>query len=194
MTQNHRRSSGLLALAAAAVLATGGCTVTVQVGEPDTGAQASAEDETRALPVLVAGTVTRDGEPVADVPVQVHMTPTGNHKVGETIRVKGLRPVRTDAEGRYSVTLERDALPDRFFLSRNVLNFQMHVLEPFVLPVFLPAQYYPRSGTWGAVQRPDAGRPPRVDFDLGAMTVQARPGDGSSERYSLEEVDPQPRG
>lgn len=163
----------------------------VQVSEgATTGAVAQSpskgESPAQTGPVLVTGTVTRNGEPVPDTPVQLQLWPEQEDaKVGDAVDLKTLGPVTTDQDGRYTFTLRRKDVPAEYLVGDHVVNYDIGITDPFLWPVGTSSEYVPGGHVWTEVGGTAADGPKRMDFDLGTMKVTEPSAHGPSQHWDL---------
>lgn len=141
-------------------------------------------------PVLISGVVSESGRPLAGVPVQVRLWPSLDEaEVGERIDVKELRPVSTDAQGRYVVTLPVEDVPAKYLMSGRTMNFAVMLIDPLIAEISTSARY-PRDSEWwvDAFAGRDTG-PKTLDFDLGAMRATETDGDGDVQKWPILRLD-----
>jgi hypothetical protein len=176
------RSAGAVLLAVAGLGLTA-CSVGSSEGSP--AATASGPATTPAStegPVLVTGTVSRDGEPLPDTPVLVQIWSEEEVEVGDSVDLHEVGPVRTDEHGRYTVALDREDLAAEYFVGDNIVNFDVGVVDPFISPTSTSAEYA-EDGSWTDVG--GGTGPMMVDFDLGTMKATVTYADGSKDRWTL---------
>ncbi len=181
--RRRRRSAGAAVLLAVAGLGVTACSAGSIEGSPaaaDSGpatTPASAEG-----PVLVTGTVSRDGEPLPDTPVLVQIWSEEDVEVGDSVDLHEVGPVRTDEHGRYTVVLDREDLSAEYIVGDDVVNFDVGVMDPFIGPISTSAEYV-EDGSWTDVG--GGTGPMTVDFDLGTMKATVTYADGSKDRWPL---------
>jgi hypothetical protein len=191
MNITSRRGHGRLglgrtgaALLAAAGLALTGCSATSTEAAPSSVANA-VERSAEPGPVLVTGTVSRDGKPLADMPVFVQIWSEEDIEIGESVEMHEIGPVRTDQQGGYAIVLDMADLAPRFRAGRDFVNFDVGISEPFIVPVATSAEWT-EDGSWTDM---GGGPGPRtMDFDLGTMKATETHGDGSTSRWPLTEL------
>jgi hypothetical protein len=147
---------------------------------PDAAPVTTPASET--APVLVTGTVSRDGEPLPDTPVAVQIWSNDDVEVGESIDQHEIGPVLTDAHGRYTIELARQDLAAEYLDGEDLVNFDVGVMDPFLTPTSTTAEYAD-DGSWTDV-RGGTG-PLTVDFDLATMKATVTYADGSKDRWPL---------
>jgi hypothetical protein len=190
MNPTSHRSHGRLGLGrtggvllAAVCLALTGCSAD---GSTHAGPSPAALATEEPGPVLVTGTVSRDGEPLADTPVLVQIWSEEDIEVGETVEMHEIGPVRTDEHGRYTVVLDRGRLAPRFLAGEDLVNFDVMVTDPWLGPISTSAEYSEDGRSWTDV---GGGNGPRtMDFDLGTMKATVTNGDGSKTRWPLAQL------
>jgi hypothetical protein len=133
-------------------------------------------------PVLVTGTVSRDGGPLRDTPVAVQIWSNEDVEVGESIDLHEIGPVLTDEHGRYTIVLARQDLAAEYLEGEDVVNFDVRVMDPFLTPTSTSAEHT-ADGSWTDVG--GGTGPMTVDFDLGTMKATVTYADGSKDRWSL---------
>lgn len=150
------------------------------------GLDSAAPELARAPgPTLISGTVSESGRPLVGVPVQVTMFPkTDDTEVGESFDLAELDPVLTDEQGRYVVTLPLADVDPSFLLAGRVLNFQVGVTDPMLIPVSTSARLPRRATDWVDVFDDAGGEPKTLDFDLDAMKA-TETGAGTKHRWPL---------
>jgi hypothetical protein len=189
MTPTSHRSHGRLGLGrtgavflAAVCLALTGCSA---AGSTDAAPSPAAHITEESAPVLVTGTVSRDGKPLADMPVFVQIWSEEDIEIGESVEMHDIGPVRTDEQGRYAIVLDMADLAPRFRAGRDFVNFDVGITEPFIVPVSTSAEWT-EDGSWTDM---GGGAGPRtMDFDLGTMKATEKHGDGSTSRWPLTEL------
>lgn len=176
----RRTGAVLLALAG---LALGACSTDSGDSTPAAPGTAPATTAVSAEgPVLVTGTVSRDGEPLPDTPVAVQIWSNEDVEVGESVDLHEVGPVRTDERGRYTVVLDREDLSAEYLVGDDIVNFDIGVTDPFIAPTSTTAEYA-EEGSWTDVG--GGTGPMTVDFDLGTMKATVTHADGSKDRWSL---------
>ena len=133
-------------------------------------------------PVLVAGTVSRDGEPLPDTPVAVQIWSNEDVAIGESVDMHEIGPVLTDEHGRYAIVLAREDLAAEYLEGEDIVNFDVGVTDPFIAPTSTTAEYA-GDGSWTDVG--GGTGPMTVDFDLGTMKATVTHADGSKDRWPL---------
>ncbi len=148
-------------------------------------AGAEAASVVTSAPMLLSGTVTESGTPLAGVPLQVTLWPSNEDtEVGERVDTRELPPVTTDEKGRYVVTLALEDVPAKYLLDGRVLNFDVGVTDPFIAPIGASVRY-PRGGRdWVGVFGDRRSAPTTLDFDLGSMKA-TETGDGETQTWDL---------
>jgi hypothetical protein len=87
---------------------------------------ATAGPKTRDL--FLTGTVRRGDERVRGAQVYVELASTEDVKDGHVVPTWDTKCVTTDADGRYSVRLDPDEIPGKFFEAVDTLNFDLDVI------------------------------------------------------------------
>jgi hypothetical protein len=167
-------------LLAAVCLALTGCSAGSTDAAPSLAALATEEEPE---PVLVTGTVSRDGEPLADTPVLVQIWSDEDIEVGDTVDMHEIGPVRTDAHGRYTIVLDRRDLTSEYLVGGDIVNFDVMVTDPWLGPISTSAEYAEDGRSWTDIGGGDGPR--TMDFDLGTMRATETNGDGSKSRWPL---------
>ena len=171
-----------ITLGFAVVLA--GITV-LQWGAEETSAVAEAGPSAASGPMLLSGTVTDSGIPLAGVPLQVTLWPSNEDtEVGEQVDARDLPPVRTDEHGRYVVTLAPEDVPAKYLLPGRVLNFQVALTDPFIAPLSASARYARGGHDWVDVFGDRHAVPTTLDFDLGSMKA-TQTSDGETQTWDI---------
>jgi hypothetical protein len=169
---------------AAVVLALTGCSTGSTDAAPSPASHAT-ELPSEHGPVLVTGTVSRDGEPLVDTPVFVQIWSEEDIEIGESVEMHEIGPVRTDAQGGYAIVLDMADLAPRFRSGRDFVNFDVGIKDPFIIPIATSAEWT-EDGSWSDM---GGGTGPRtMDFDLGTMRATETHGDGSTSRWPLTEL------
>lgn len=191
-TRQGRRSAASVQAVALALLGAGlltGCGAQVSEGAAAEAASPSkGESPEQSGPVLVAGTVTRNGDPVSDTPVQLQVWPEQEDtEVGDTVALKTLGPVTTDEDGRYSFALRRKDVPAEYLAGDQVVNYDVGITDPLLSPISTSSEYHPDEQVWTEVDGKAADGPKRMDFDLGTMTATEPWPDGDRRHWDLHE-------
>jgi hypothetical protein len=189
ITPRRRHGRFVLGRTGASVLAAVGLALTgCSAGSADAGpstASHATEQPSEPGPVLVTGTVSRDGGPLADIPVLVQIWSEEDIEIGESVEMHEIGPVRTDGHGRYTIVLDMADLAPRFRAGRDLVNFDVMVTDPWLAPVSTSAERT-EDGSWTDV---GGGAGPRtMDFDLATMQATETNGDGSKSRWPLTEL------
>ncbi len=175
-----------LAVLGAGLLA--GCGGQVTGAEPRQ-TPAAEESPAGSGPVLVTGTVTRDGRPVPETPVQVQVWPEQeNAEVGDAVALKTLGPVTTDQDGRYTFVLRRQDVPTEYLVGDHIVNYDVGITDPFLIPISTSSEYHPRGRVWTEVDGRVADGPKSMDFDLGTMTATEPQRHGDRQQWQLHEL------
>jgi hypothetical protein len=175
--------TGAIVLAAVGLALTG-CSADSTGADPSPASYAT-ENPSECGPALVTGTVSRDGEPLAGIPVLVQIWSEEDIEIGESVEMHEIGPVRTDEQGGYAIVLDMADLAPRFRAGRDFVNFDVGITEPFIGPISTSAEWT-EDGSWSDM---GGGAGPRtMDFDLGTMQATETNGDGSTSRWPLTEL------
>lgn len=136
--------------------------------------------------LVVHGVVNQGGKPLSGAKVWLTLWPedTDEVKEGETVDTRDSKPVTTDDDGRYALSLDPDTLTSRYF-DGELLNFDITVFDKN------------KAGSWGStvwlvdrrVWRSDetalvGDNVLRMNFDLGKPGITTI--DSHGERESAE--------
>jgi hypothetical protein len=115
--------------------------------------------------VLVVGQVVQDGKPAPGAEVTVGLWPADESdlKVGQRVETFPADEITTDSNGRYAAALDPAIVPNRYFVSGNIVNLEITASRNSRVATWSASAHLVR-GAWTA---DDAEfNPPTVRLDL----------------------------
>ena len=194
------KSSRVTGLAAAVLVAATSAACTDDGARDEATGNASSTEATPAGGpdtghLFLTGTVTDGGEPQPEVRVWLTLHPESDDiPPGTTVDTWDSKPVTTDTDGRYTITLDPDAVPGKYFpTSHEYLNFQLLAATDEHLATWHSTLWLAgRPQVWRTQQSTADDRVSDMSLDLGEETITVTDSQGDAETDELP-VGPVPR-
>ena len=162
-----RTAMAAVLTATVAALTISGCTHRASVSTPPAPAHLTSLNAARPAQNTVTGHVLRSGVGIGGLAVEVNAqqnsTVVSTEPVGAQVPVMTLGRSMTDADGKYVITLNKDAFTSDYIEGDSIINVEIDIFsrQDQLTAWFLPLDYSAANGT----------RPVDAAFDLGRHTV-----------------------